>query len=242
MYITLYTDILVISREVSILAADKKYQYIKDFNKEKYDRLSLYLPQGSKERISEALKDTGVSVNEYIGLLVSNDLAGGKSSILSDKPSFTDEQKEQLKKWQIPAKYFEMIESLSYSKGEGHKIVLKNGYINDATKSRVILCKTTGSLRRLISHSHAGTLKESTYFEPDIYSGHSLSKEQAEQLYKWQIPLKYYPMIKDFEYTKKTGYLVKLKKGYISTITNANHFKADKLSELRHAFISVKKK
>ncbi len=45
-----------------------------------------------------------------------------------------------LEKWQVPRKYYEMIEDLSYTKDEGYFIYLKKGYVNDVTGSRNIHC------------------------------------------------------------------------------------------------------
>lgn len=45
-----------------------------------------------------------------------------------------------LEKWQVPRKYYEMIEDLSYIKDGGYFIYLKKGYVNDVTGSRNIHC------------------------------------------------------------------------------------------------------
>lgn len=45
---------------------------------------------------------------------------------------------EQLQKWQIPRKYYTMIDYIETSRTEGHTIVLKGEYINTLTSSKVI--------------------------------------------------------------------------------------------------------
>ena len=41
------------------------------------------------------------------------------------KQGFNAEQERMLEKWQVPKKYYEMIEDLSYTKDEGYFIYLK---------------------------------------------------------------------------------------------------------------------
>jgi predicted HicB family RNase H-like nuclease len=40
--------------------------YINEYNKEKYDRITILVPKGKKEQIREKAKTEGKSVNEYI--------------------------------------------------------------------------------------------------------------------------------------------------------------------------------
>jgi hypothetical protein len=53
---------------------DKLIKYNNDFNKENYDRVSLMLPKGKKERIQEYVKQTGESVNGFINRLIDREL------------------------------------------------------------------------------------------------------------------------------------------------------------------------
>lgn len=69
-------------------------------------------------------------------MLVCNDLADGTSRMSEKKQGFNAEQERILEKWQVPRKYYEMIEDLSYTKDEGYFIYLKKGYVNDVTGSR----------------------------------------------------------------------------------------------------------
>lgn len=41
-------------------------KYQNDFNKEKYDRITIMVPKGEKDIISEIAKRAGMSRNEYI--------------------------------------------------------------------------------------------------------------------------------------------------------------------------------
>lgn len=106
--------------------------------REHYDRIPLTVPKGEKERIKAAASALGMAVNEYLYALVCDDLATGESRLGKKKQGFSEEQRRMLEKWQVPRKYYEMIEDLSYTKEEGYFIYLKKGYINDVTGSRNI--------------------------------------------------------------------------------------------------------
>ena len=118
--------------------------------KEHYDRINLVIPKGEKDRIKKICFEIGASVNEYLYMLVCNDLADGTSRMAEKKQGFNAEQERMLEKWQVPRKYYEMIEDLSYTKDEGYFIYLKKGYINDVTGSRNIHCMKTSEVRRII--------------------------------------------------------------------------------------------
>ncbi len=122
--------------------------------KEHYDRINLVIPKGEKDRIKNVCSGMGASVNEYLYMLVCNDLADGTSRMAAKKQGFSAEQERMLEKWQVPRKYYEMIEDLSYTKDEGYFIYLKKGYINDVTGSRNIHCEKTSEVRRIIGKSH----------------------------------------------------------------------------------------
>lgn len=122
--------------------------------KEHYDRINLVIPKGEKNRIRNVCFEMGASVNEYLYMLVCNDLVNGISRMAAKKQGFSAEQERMLEKWQVPRKYYEMIEDLSYTKNEGYFIYLKKGYINDVTGSRNIHCEKTSEVRRIIGKSH----------------------------------------------------------------------------------------
>ncbi len=122
--------------------------------KEHYDRINLVIPKGEKDRIKKICFEIGASVNEYLYMLVCNDLADGTSRMAEKKQGFNAEQERMLEKWQVPRKYYEMIEDLSYTKDEGYFIYLKKGYINDVTGSRNIHCMKTSEVRRIIGKTH----------------------------------------------------------------------------------------
>ena len=67
----------------------------------------------------------------------------------------TEEQIEQLDRWQVSAKYRQMIESFSGSMTEGYVIRLKKGFINDVSGSNMIVVRTTKEIRQVIVKSHA---------------------------------------------------------------------------------------
>ena len=118
--------------------------------KEHYDRINFVIPKGEKDRIKKICSEIGASVNEYLYMLVCNDLADGTSRMAEKKQGFNAEQERMLEKWQVPRKYYEMIEDLSYTKDEGYFIYLKKGYRNDVTGSRNIHCMKTSEVRRII--------------------------------------------------------------------------------------------
>lgn len=122
--------------------------------KEHYDRINLVIPKGEKDRIKKICFEIGASVNEYLYMLVCNDLADGTSRMAEKKQGFNAEQERMLEKWQVPRKYYEMIEDLSYTKDEGYFIYLKKGYVNDVTGSRNIHCMKTSEVRRIIGKTH----------------------------------------------------------------------------------------
>ncbi len=63
-----------------------------------------------------------------------------------------------LDKWQVAAKYREMIESMHVEEINGmnkhYTIILKEGYINDATGSRNIYADRKQDIRWIITKSH----------------------------------------------------------------------------------------
>ena len=122
--------------------------------KENYDKFNLLLPKGEKERITAAAASMNMSVSKYIQILISNDLATGSSKLAEKSVEFTEDQFELLEKWQIPRKYYEMIERMSYDKKEGYMIALKDGYVNEETGSRIITAQRTAEIRKYIVKSH----------------------------------------------------------------------------------------
>ena len=128
--------------------------YKNQHSREHYDRIYLTIPKGEKDRIKATAAALGMSVNEYLYALVCDDLAAGESRLGKKKQGFNEEQKKMLEKWQVPRKYYDMIEDLSYTKDEGYFIYLKAGYINDVTGSRNIHCEKTAEVRRIIGKTH----------------------------------------------------------------------------------------
>ena len=50
--------------------------------KEHYDRINFVIPKGEKDRIKKICSEIGASVNEYLYMLVSNDLADGTNGYI----------------------------------------------------------------------------------------------------------------------------------------------------------------
>ena len=122
--------------------------------KEHYDRINLIVPKGQKDNIKRIAEEMGMSVNEYICTLIFKDTATGHSLMQVHK-GLTEEQIEQLDRWQVAAKYRQMIESFSGSMTEGDVIRLKKGFINDVSGSNMIVVRTTKEIRQVIVKSHA---------------------------------------------------------------------------------------
>lgn len=68
-------------------------QYINNYIKDKYDRLSLLLPKGLKNDLMALCGDLNISANEYIKSLIVNDLQGGKSALFSNDSNGTVDKK-----------------------------------------------------------------------------------------------------------------------------------------------------
>lgn len=122
--------------------------------KEHYDRINLIVPKGQKDNIKRIAEEMEMSVNEYICTLIFKDTATGHSLMQVHK-GLTEEQIEQLDRWQVAAKYRQMIESFSGSMTEGYVIRLKKGFINDVSGSNMIVVRTTKEIRQVIVKSHA---------------------------------------------------------------------------------------
>ena len=61
---------------------------------------------------------------------------------------------EQLEKWQIPKKYYEMIDCIDPTKETGYSITLKEGFINDVSGGRVIKVEKANLFRTVMKQSH----------------------------------------------------------------------------------------
>lgn len=125
-----------------------------NYKKDKYFRPTVILPIDEKAKIEQISEMLGMSVSEYLAALYKHDISNGTSRLGSRLTGFSDEEKRLLEKWQVPAKYYQMIENMSYSAESGYYIRLRNGYTNDAVGGRDIYCKRTADLRKIISKSH----------------------------------------------------------------------------------------
>lgn len=126
--------------------------------REHYDRINLCIPKGEKAKIRAIADTMQISINEYLFRLICADLSGGESHISKQENKFTEEHQKMLDKWQVAAKYREMIESMHIVEINGmnkhYTIILKKGYINDATGSRNIYADKMQDIRRIITKSH----------------------------------------------------------------------------------------
>ena len=125
---------------------------------------------------------------------------------------------------QVPKKYYDMIEDLSFDKDEGYFIHLKKGFINDITGNRNIICQTTKEVRTLIVKSHQ--VKKDVVID-------GLSTSTIEQLEKWQIPKKYYEMIESIHSDKETGHVITLKEGFTNDFAEGRIIKVEKANIFR---------
>lgn len=208
-----------------------KTDYRNAFAKENYDRISLNVPKGFRGVVKKCAKQNGISVNEYITRLINRDIDANGNSRLAAFNRFDDKQKALLQKWQIARKYHDMIEAVSDT--DGYYVLLKDGYVNDVTGCRTLQAESMHDIRLIITKSHPirnGVLVE------------GLDEETIEQLDKWQIPKKYYPMIESISSSKSNGHTIVLKAGYINDHSNSNVIHADKASLFRSVMKYTHKK
>ena len=57
-----------------IMSDFDQIKYTNEFNKKKYDRITLIVPKGQKEVLKEYAKIKGVSLNEFITSLIRKEL------------------------------------------------------------------------------------------------------------------------------------------------------------------------
>ena len=132
-------------------------QYKNQHAKEHYDRISMLVPKGYKEKIKAAAAAHEMSMSEYLFMLVTTEMEGG-GVIPTKKEGLSAEDHKMLDKWQVAMKYREMIEYMDIDEINGmnkhYTIVLKKGFINDETGSRTIKVDKMQEIRRVIRLSH----------------------------------------------------------------------------------------
>ena len=191
--------------------------YRNQFTRDHYDRLSLALPKGMKDRIRDAANQNSTSVNDYIIRLIDRDIDEQGHSHLATLSRFGEPEKRILQKWQVAAKYYDMIEAISEQ--DGYYVLLKQGFINDVTGSRTICTDKLKDIRIMITKSHP------------IRTGQKvdgLDEETVIQLKKWQTPRKYYPMIESVSSSRTEGYTITLKEGFINDAMGSRVIHVDK--------------
>ena len=177
--------------------------YQAQFTRDHYDRLSLYLPKGMKEKVRSAADQCHASVNDYITRLIDRDIDEQGNSHLATLSRFGEPERRILQKWQVAAKYYDMMESISEQ--DGYYVLLKQGFTNDVTGSRTIHAENLKDIRIMITKSHpvrTGQLVE------------GVDEVTAEWLRKWQTPRKYYHMIESANFTREDGFTIVLKEGF----------------------------
>lgn len=56
--------------------AKQNYEYINEFASENYDRITIIVPKGSKERISAMAKAHGMNTSEFVVSMIPRTLVG----------------------------------------------------------------------------------------------------------------------------------------------------------------------
>lgn len=165
-------------------------------NKQSYDQILLNVPKGTKDKLKEISSAMGISVNEYLNRLIKHDIHN------DHKP---EELSSMLLKWGIKEKYHPMIESASFTKGQGYFIRLQKGFVSDYSGSDEIICKTSKELRHIMQLTHPiRTPEEMCGFDSKTY----------EQLLRWQVPkihFKNIESIADHQINFKDGTVWKFK-------------------------------
>ena len=94
-------------------------KYINTYVKNKYDRITLQVPKGTKEEWKALAADNGLSLNEYICRLV----AGNQVEIFD--------------RMQIADKYRRMIRTLTGNTKDGYTVTLKAESLYDRRERRL---------------------------------------------------------------------------------------------------------
>lgn len=50
---------------MAFASKDRENEYVNEYKKEKYDRITLLVPKGEKERYKEMAKNSGMSLSEF---------------------------------------------------------------------------------------------------------------------------------------------------------------------------------
>lgn len=141
-----------------------KYGYINAYIKEKYDRITLIMPKGRKEVLKQAAQAAGMSASEFLLFLLDMEKERQAVTRSADADKYA-----LLEKWQVPRRYYDMIDKITVTTDERRQqaaaagqrvacceyaIYLKAGFINDLTGAQIITTKTK-EIRRIMPHTHA---------------------------------------------------------------------------------------
>lgn len=173
----------------------------------------------------------GMSTNSFINQLIINEINGTTTSLTEQRTGFSEEQKAFLEKIQVPKKYFEMIEDCGKAGGM-YCVTLKVGYVNDVTGTRYIQTKTSHSLRLTLNKSHKAGEELKRLVPEKKKVPDWLSDADIKQLERWQVPVKYWSMIKSIGCVGKE-YNISLLDGYINDLTGQGIVIFKDVQELR---------
>ena len=133
-----------------------------------------------------------------------------------------------------------MIEDCGKSGGK-YCITLKVGYVNDLTGNRYIQTKTSHDLRLTLNKSHKiGEEVKRLVLDKRVHPDW-LADSDIRQLERWQVPVKYWNMIKSIDSSGKE-YHINLLDGFINDSTGQGLIVFGSVQELRHIIKHTHKK
>lgn len=126
--------------------------------KAEYERISLYVPHGMRDMIKAAAEKENISVNGYLfELFLRDTMKDYHGALQTKKKGLTPDDVELLRSWRIANRYIDMIESyevIDKNAWQEYRFTLKEGYINDHSQSRYIICENIREIRRVVKMSH----------------------------------------------------------------------------------------
>lgn len=128
----------------------KYYEMIEDLLFDKDEGYFIHLKKGFINDVTGNRNIICQTTKEVRTLIVKSHQV--KREVITD--GLSTSTIEQLVKWQIPKKYYEMIESIHSDKETGHSITLKEGFINDYAQGRIIKVDKANTFRIVMKESH----------------------------------------------------------------------------------------
>jgi len=201
------------------------------YKRQKYDNVYVRLPKGYLDVLKAKADSLGMSVNAFTTQLIVNEINGTTTNLTEQRTGFNEEQRAFLKKIQVPKKYFDMVEDCGKAGGM-YCITLKVGFVNDITGNRYIQTKTTHDLRMILNKSHkvGEDIKRLVIEKKKVPDW--LSDADIKQLERWQVPGKYWSMIKNIR-VSGNEYNISLLDGFINDLTGQGIVIFKNVQELR---------